>query len=125
MQLVKLVLLILFTSQLSADVIVLRDKTKVECEILTARNDTLIVIKTATGELGKFAFEDIIRVEKTLAFTKRDKSIEYGFFGGVIGALVALSLQQLADLEDAKITAPLYTICVSSGIILGVQTGKK
>ena len=121
---VKLVALLLVVAQLSADIIMLNDGNRVECEILTTRNDTLITISIATGELHKFAFADIKRIERTQFITKKDKSIEYGFFGGIIGALTALSLKELAGLEDSKITAPLYTICVSAGIILGVQTGK-
>jgi hypothetical protein len=124
MKLIEFMVLVLAIAQLSADVVVLNNGEKVECEILTVRNDTLIAIYIATGELHRFAFDDITRVEKTQVIIKRDKSVEYGFFGGIIGALVALSLQELADLEDTKITTPLYTICVSSGIIMGVQTGK-
>lgn len=124
MKFTKLVVLVVAIVQLNADVIVLKNGNKVECEILTARNDTLVTISIATGELHKFAFDEIIRVEKPQLLTKKDKSIEYGFFGGIIGTLVALSLRELADLEDSKIVAPLYTICVSTGIILGVQTGK-
>ena len=124
MKLIKFVILVLAFVQLSADIIVLKDGEKVESEILTARNDTLIAISIITGELHKFAFEDIARVEKKEYITKKDKSVEYGFFGGIIGALAALSLHEIADLHDAEIVAPLYTICVSLGIILGVQTGK-
>jgi hypothetical protein len=124
MKLVKLVVLVFVLTVLNADVIVLKDGEEAEVHILTARNDTLVVIETATGELGKFAFADIVRVERATAITVRDKSVEYGFFGGIIGTLVAYSLQELADLDDTKIITPLYTICVSSGIILGVQTGR-
>jgi len=124
MKVTKLVVLVLAIVQLNADVIVLKDGDKIECEILTAKNDTLITISIATGELHKFAFDEIVRVEKQQIIAERDKSVEYGFFGGIIGTLVALSLHELVDLEDSKIVAPLYTICVSMGIILGVQTGK-
>lgn len=124
MKLAKLLVLVSLLTLLNAEVIVLKDGEKTEAHILTAMNDTLVVIETATGKLQKFAFADIVRVERAPAITARDKSVEYGFFGGIIGTLVAYSLQELADLDDTKIITPLYTICVSSGIILGVQTGR-
>ncbi len=124
MKTINVAALLLAFIQLNADVIVLKDGEKIESEILTARDDTLIAIDIITGELHKFAFDEIVRVEKIEYVAKKDKSVEYGFFGGIIGALVALSLHEIADLHDAEIVAPLYTICVSSGIILGVQTGK-
>ena len=122
MKVIGCLVLMLAVLQLNADTIVLNDGEKVECEILTARADTLVTISVGTGELHKFAFEDIMRIERTQFITRRDRSIEYGFFGGIIGALTALSLKELADLDDSKIIAPLYTICVSAGIMIGVQT---
>lgn len=124
MKLVRLAVLLFVLTQLDADVIVLKDGDKTEGHILTAQTDTLIVIEAATGKLQKFAFADIIRVERTQVITSRDRSVEYGSFGGIIGTLLALSLQEFANLEDSKIVAPLYTICVSAGIIVGVQTGR-
>jgi hypothetical protein len=124
MKYVKLAVLLFILPLLNAELIVLKDGEEAEVHILTARNDTLVVIEAATGKLQRFAFADIVRVERTPVITLRDRSVEYGFFGGIIGTLMALSLQELANLEDPKIVAPLYTICVSTGIIMGVQTGR-
>lgn len=124
MKVLKFLVLFTILGILWGEVIVLKDGRKIDCTILTTSNDSLIIINHQTEQIAKFAFDDIVRVEHPAArIAKVNKSIEYGFFGAIIGGVTAITLQSIADVDDARIVAPLYGICISCGIVLGIRVG--
>ena len=126
MKILKFILLILILSGLWADVIILKNGEKVNCKVLTAEKDSLITINYATEQIEKFAIDDILRVERSKEqLIKRDNSAAFGLLGGIIGGMAALSIKTLADLDDSKITIPLFGICISCGIVIGAKLGSK
>jgi len=126
MKVLKFLMLGIIISVLWGEVIVLKDGRKVDCTILTSSNDSLVIFNYRTEQIAKVAFDDVLRVERPQErIIKEDKPIEYGFFGAIIGGLTALSLQSIADVEDPRIVAPLYGICISCGIILGIRVEGK
>lgn len=109
-----------------AETLVLNDGKKVDCKIISVVNDSMVAINYVTSQINKFAISDILRVEYPAEeVIKPDNSGVYGLFGGIIGGLGALSLITITDIADPKITVPLYFICVSSGIIIGANAGRK
>ena len=126
MKMLKFIMLILILSGLRADVIILKDGEKVNCKVLTAENDSLVTINYETEQIAKFAIDDILRVERSKEeLIKRDNSAAFGLLGGIIGGMAALSIKTLADLDDSKITIPLFSICITCGIVIGARAGSK
>ncbi|MCK4673551.1 hypothetical protein KAT67_06165 [candidate division WOR-3 bacterium] len=126
MKMLKFIMLILIFNGLWADVIILKNGEKVNCKVLTAENDSLVTINYETEQIAKFAIDDILRVERAKEqLIKRDNSAAFGLLGGIIGGLAALSIKTIADLEDSKITIPLFGICISCGIVIGAKLGSK
>ena len=126
MKMLKFIMLILILSGLWADVIILKDGKAVNCKVLTAENDSLVTINYETEQIAKFAIDDILRVERSKEeLIKRDNSAAFGLLGGIIGGMAALSIKTLADLDDSKITIPLFSICITCGIVIGARAGSK
>lgn len=126
MKMLKFIMLILILSGLWADVIILKDGKAVNCKVLTAEKDSLITINYETEQIAKFAIDDILRVERSKEeLIKRDNSAAFGLLGGIIGGMAALSIKTLADLDDSKITIPLFSICITCGIVIGARAGSK
>lgn len=126
MKTLKFILLILILSGLWADVIILKDGKAVNCKVLTAEKDSLVTINYETEQIAKFAIDDILRVERSKEeLIKRDNSAAFGLLGGIIGGMAALSIKTLADLDDSKITIPLFSICITCGIVIGARAGSK
>lgn len=118
-----------------ADIINLKDGTKIEGDILKVETDSISVVTAGpNAKIVKIAATDILKIDKKEVPKDETgsaiKKVGYGCLGGVIGAATGGACcvwvaPEFIDSETGmKIAYTLYAGLIITGILIGVSIAK-
>ncbi len=125
-----LILILISFSSIFADVIYLKNGSKIDGEIISFAADSVTIqTKGPESKLIKVATNEIARAEKEkgeVTIAKSVKAVGYGCLGAIIGGGVATTILVLAEgFNDAKISVTFASAVVIAGVLIGVVMGGK
>jgi hypothetical protein len=125
-----LILILISFSSIFADMIYLKNGTKIDGEIISIAADSITIqTKGPESKLIKVGLDEIARAEREkgeVMIAKSVRKVGYGCLGGVMGAAVGFTAVALAEgFESEKVSISLISALVIIGILIGVNSGGK
>jgi hypothetical protein len=126
-----LILILISFSSIFADVIYLKNGTKIDGEIISIAADSVTIqTKGPESKLVKVATNEIARAEREkgeVTIAKSVKMVGFGCLGGVMGAAVGITAVALGNGFDneGRVSITVISALVIIGILIGVNSGAK